>query len=50
LSKLKHSSKGLKLDPDEIETIKLAIKSYKESAIFLSNSAEELEQLIGEHC
>jgi hypothetical protein len=46
-SKLKFS-KFSKLNSAEIQTIKTLINSYKESAAFLSRSAEELEQLIGE--
>ena len=46
-SKLKFS-KFSKLNTAEIQTIKTLINSYKESAAFLSRSAEELEQLIGE--
>lgn len=47
-SKLKLSSKFSKLNGSEIQTIKNLISSYKESAAFLSRSAEELEQLISE--
>ena len=47
-SKLKLSTKFSKLNSAEIQTIKTLINSYKESAAFLSRSAEELEQLIGE--
>ena len=46
-SKLKFS-KFSKLNSAEVQTIKTLINSYKESAAFLSRSAEELEQLIGE--
>jgi hypothetical protein len=49
-SKLKLSSKFSKLNSTEVQTIKNLINSYKESAAFLSRSAEELEQLIGETC
>lgn len=49
-SKLKLSSKLSKLNGAEIQTIKSLITSYRESAAFLSRSAEELEQLIGEMC
>ena len=48
ISKIKSSNQLSKLNPSEIQTIKNLIKSYRESAAFLSRSAEELEQLIGE--
>lgn len=47
-SKIKSSNQLSKLNPSEIQTIKNLIRSYRESASFLSRSAEELEQLIGE--
>ena len=47
-SKLKLSSKFSKLSSSEIQTIKSLINGYKESAAFLSRSAEELESLIND--
>lgn len=47
-SKLKLSSKFSKLSSTEIQTIKTLITGYRESAAFLSRSAEELETLIND--
>ncbi len=47
-SKLKLSSKFSKLSSPEIQTIKSLIIGYRESAAFLSRSAEELEILIND--
>ncbi|CAF0959787.1 unnamed protein product [Brachionus calyciflorus] len=48
-SKFKLSSKLSKLSSTEIQTVKSLINSYRESAAFLSRSADELEQLINEY-
>ncbi|RNA36594.1 nucleolar 4-like isoform X1 [Brachionus plicatilis] len=47
-SKFKLSSKLSKLSSSEIQTVKSLINSYRESAAFLSRSADELEQIINE--
>lgn len=47
-SKFKLSSKFSKLSSSEAQTIKNLISSYRESAAFLTRSADELEQLINE--
>lgn len=47
-SKFKLSSKFSKLSSSEIQTIKTLITGYRESAAFLSRSAEELETLIND--
>lgn len=47
-SKFKLSNKLSKLSHSEIQTVKSLINSYRESAAFLSRSADELEQIINE--
>lgn len=47
-SKFKLSSQLSKLSASEIQTVKSLITSYRESAAFLSRSADELEQLIND--
>jgi hypothetical protein len=47
-SKFKLSNKFSKLSSSEAQTIKNLMSSYRESAAFLTRSADELEQLINE--
>lgn len=47
--KLKLNGKFSKLNTSELQTVKNLINSYRESAAFLTRSAEELEQIVNEY-
>jgi len=47
--KLKLNGKLSKMSTSELQTVRNLINSYRESAAFLTRSAEELEQIVNDY-